>query len=148
MEMHSVFSDSHPPPHASASLKRMTGVLFSSVCIFFIVVEVKEWVEGHENFIRKPPKKKQHQVCYLILVKISQLPLQKQPIVSDLAICSLIQCFFCFLFFPTEMAGLLPWYLCVGLEEILIIFDTEYSIKPCHPRHWIKNYCINLGQIS
>lgn len=98
MEMHSVFSDSHPPPHASASLKRMTGVLFSSVCIFFIVVEVKEWVEVMKILLANL-QKKQHQVCYLILAKISQLPLQKQPIVSDFAICSLIQWFF-LLFFP------------------------------------------------
>lgn len=58
---------------------------------------------------------------------MSQLPLQTQSMVSLLAAQ--------YNEFSAEMAGFLSLYRSVGVEELLIIFDPEYSIKPCHPQH-------------
>lgn len=57
---------------------------------------------------------------------MSQLALQTQSMLSLLATQ--------YTDFSAEMAGFLPLYHSAGVEELLIIFDPEYSIKPCHPQ--------------
>lgn len=85
---------------------------------------------GHENFISKPPAPG-------LLPYSGENKSIASPNTVDCQWFSNLQpnTMFLFCFFFLQKCLDLPWYLCVGLEEIVIIFDPEYSIKPCHPRH-------------